>query len=141
MVLLSDVGGLTGVRNTLSSILVPAGVIEKIVKILQEESDSLSERSFPPVPAAAFGTRFSGENLGTHTDKAHARLNNAVLEAVASLQITTEAMDKFDRELEESDANSHAASTALLRSTERARDNMDDNRNTPPPQQPNGSDQ
>ena len=38
MVLLADVGGISGVRSTLSSVKVPPNVIEEIVKILEETS-------------------------------------------------------------------------------------------------------
>jgi hypothetical protein len=141
MVLLADVGGLTGVRNTLNSILVPPQVIEEIMAILQQESDHLTGGTFPPVPPAAFGDRFSGRNLGTHTSKAHACLNNSVLEAVASLQGTYEAIEQFDRDLENVDVSSQDATTALLRNTQRAVDQLDSNPHTPPAQPPTGSDQ
>ena len=141
MVLLADVGGLMGVRDTLNAISVPPDVIEDIIKILQQESDTLEGGKFNPVPASWFGNRFSGQNLGTHTDKAHAKLSNSVLEAVASLQGTGQAIEKFDRELEDADVNSKAATQALLVNTQQAVDQLDDNVNTPPAQGPTtGSD-
>lgn len=132
MGLLADVGGLMGVRNTLNSISVPPDVIEQIISILQNESDTLESGTFNPVPANWFGNRFSGENLGHHTEKAYARLSNSVLEAVAGLQGTEQAIVKFDRELEDADVNSQAATATLLRSTDHALDQLDDNARTPP---------
>lgn len=137
---LADVGGLMGVRDTLNAVAVPPDVIEDIIKILQVESDELAGGSFNPVPATWFGNRFSGENLGTHTEKAHARLSNSVLEAVASLQGTGQAIEKFDRELEDADGSSHAVTAALIKDTQLAVDQLDDNRNTPPAKTTSGSD-
>lgn len=132
MGLLAEVGGLMGVRNTLSSISVPPDVIDQIIKILQQESDTLEGGKVNPVPATWFGSRSSGENLGHHTEKAHARLSNSVLEAVAGLQGTGKAIEKFDRELEDADVNSHAATQSLLVRTQQAVDQLDDNAKTPP---------
>lgn len=132
MGLLADVGGLLGVRNTLNSLAVPQEVIDKIIKILQQESDTLEGGQFNPVPATWSGNRSSAEDLGHHTERAHARLSNAVLEAVAGLQGTEQAIVKFDRELEDADVSSHAATQALLHRTQHAVDQLDDNFNTPP---------
>jgi hypothetical protein len=132
MGLLADVGGLLGVRNTLNQLAVPQEVIDKIIKILQQESDTLEGGKFNPVPATWFGSRASGANLGQHTEKAHARLSNAVLEAVAGLQSTEMAIVQFDKELEDADVNSHAATQALLVRTQQAVDQLDDNFTTPP---------
>jgi hypothetical protein len=132
MVLLADVGGTMGVVKTLNAVSVPPDVIEEIVKILQQESTSLEGGSFNEVPATWFGGRFSGQNLGNHTKLAHQHLSNSVLEAVASLQSTGEAIEQFDKELESADADAHAATTALLSRTQQAVDQLDDNRHTPP---------
>jgi hypothetical protein len=132
MVLLADVGGTMGVVKTLNAISVPPDVIDEIIKILHLESTSLEGGSFNEVPATWFGGRYSGENLGNHTRLAHTHLSNSVLEAVASLQSTGDAIEQFDRELENADADSHAATTALLNRTQQAVDTLDDNSYTPP---------
>ena len=132
MVLIADVGGMSGIANTLQSVSVPPDVIEEIIKILQQESTSLEAGSFNEVPATWFGARFSGQNLGNHTKLAHSYLSNSVLEAVASLQSTGDAIEQFDKELESADADSQAATAALLNRTQQAVDQLDDNRLTPP---------
>lgn len=139
MVLLADVGGMTGVAKTLTSVSVPPDVIEEIVKILQQESTSLEGGSFNDVPSAWFGGRSSGQDLGNHTKLAHRHLSNSVLEAVASLQSTGDAIEKFDKELGNADADSHAATAALLNRTQQAVDQLDDNRYTSPTAPAQGS--
>lgn len=129
---LADVGGMTGFVNTLKSIRVPPDVIDDLVKILHEQSTSLEDGSFQDIPPAWFGDRFSAVNLGDHTNLAHAHLANSVLEAVASVQATGEAIELFDKELGSADGNSHAATTALLHRTQHAVNQLDDNRFTPP---------
>ncbi len=132
MVLLADVGGVGGVVGTLSSIAVPPDVINDIVTILTSESSSLADGMFAPVNEAWFGARPSGTNLAAHTHKAHEKMTNSILEAVASLQQTGDAMKQWDREITAVDADSGAATATLLHRTQLAVDGMDDDRNTPP---------
>lgn len=132
MVLLSDVGGITGVRTTLSSVRVPPSVIEEIVKILEETSGTLRPDGLRPVNGAWYGDRSSARMLGTHTDKAHLALSNSVIEAVSGIQETGMAMEQFDAEISQADADSEQAAQALLHRTQLAVDQMDRDRHTPP---------
>ncbi len=132
MVLLADVGGVGGVVSTLTSIAVPPDVINDIVSILTSESSTLANGMIPPVNEAWFGDRPSGTNLATHTHKAHEKMANSVLEAVASLQETGDAMKQWDKEISDVDVDSSVATTTLLNRTQRALDHMDDDRSTPP---------
>lgn len=132
MVLLADVGGVSGVVGTLTSISVPPDVINDIVSILTSESSSLADGMFAPVNEAWFGARPSGTDLAMHTHKAHEKMTNSVLEAVASLQQTGDAMKQWDNEVKEVDSDSSAATTTLLHRTQLAVDGMDDDRSTPP---------
>lgn len=131
MVMLADVGGITGVVSTLQTFSVPEGVIAGIVKVLDGESSSLKKGLIEPVAPGWFGQGGSGTALGAHTGKAHAKVSNAILEAVASLQTTGAAMQEFDQDVTETDENNHAATTALIARTEQAVGLLDDDRNTP----------
>lgn len=131
MVLLADVGGITGVVSTLQTLSVPEGVISDIVKVLEGESTSLEQGLVEPVAAGWFGGGGSGSVLATHTGKAHATVSNAILEAVASLQTTGAAMQQFDHDVTATDESNHAATTALISRTERAVGLLDDDRRTP----------
>jgi len=84
-----------------------------------------------PVVPAWFGQGGTRSQLATHTDKAHATVKNAILEAVASLQATGAAMQKFDKEVVDADENNHAATTALIARTQQAVDLLDDDQTTP----------
>lgn len=134
MVLLSDVGGVSGVTQTLKSVAVPPDVINTIVEILQENSDYLEggRGHFNKPGDEVFGGTYAAHSLGTHTGKAHQHLSNSVLEAVSSLQATGTAMQQFDKEMSAADADSEAAARALLIRTQAAVDGLDDDRNTPP---------
>lgn len=133
---LSDVGGISGVRSTLTSVKVPPDVIEEIVAILEENSGDLNPDGFRSVKGTWYGGSASAQVLGSHTEKAHLALENAVVEAVAGLQETGGAIKQFDRELSAADADSEAAAQALLHRTQLAVDQMDGDRHTPPSQQP-----
>ena len=139
MVLLADVGGISGVRSTLSSVKVPPNVIEEIVKILEETSGTLSPEGLRPVNGSWYGDRSSARMLATHTDKAHQAMANSVLEAVSGIQDTGVAMEQFDAEISQADADSEQAAQALLHRTQLAVDQMDGDRNTPPTRAANGS--
>lgn len=138
-IMLADVGGSAGVSKALGKVSVPKDVIAGIIRILEQESTSLEGGSFNSVPSDWFGGRFSGQNLGSHTDMAHRRLSNSILEAVASLQATGDAIETFDKELADVDASSESATTALLSRTQQAVDQLDDDRNTPPATPTEGS--
>lgn len=144
MVLLADVGGLGGVRNTLNAVKVPPDVINNIVQILESTSGDLDlgHENFRAVNGAWFGGAASAQDLGFHTSKAHLHLSNSVLEAVASLQATGQAMETFDHEMSSADADAEAASRVLLTRTSAAVDSLDDDRYTPPvaPSDQSGSD-
>jgi hypothetical protein len=132
VIMLSDVGGISGVRSTLSSVKVPPDVINGIVAILQSSPDELAPQQLQPVKDAWFGSGWSAQYLGTHATKAHRALENALLEAVAAISATQEAMQDFDKEISGKDADSEAAAMALLHRTELAVDQMDGDRHTPP---------
>lgn len=134
MIMLSDVGGLSGVRDTLKAVAVPPDVINNIVSILEANSRNLrgGHGHFPRPDGQVFGSTYGAQNLGAHTAKAHQHLSNSVLEAVASLQATGSAMQQFDKEISAADADSEAAAQALLVRTQAAVDSLDDNRYTPP---------
>ena len=53
--LLADVGGISGVRSTLSSVKVPPDVIEEIVAILEDDAGRPGPRRLPPVKGAWYG--------------------------------------------------------------------------------------
>ena len=133
MVLLADVGGISGIKSTLGAVKVPPDVIEDIVAIIMATYGDLNPDAFREVSGAWFGGSGTAQMLGFHTEKAHRKLANAVLEAVSGLQTTTEAMQQFDRELSQADANSDEAARVLLYRTQQALDSMDGDRNTPPP--------
>ena len=82
MVMLADVGGISGVRTTLSSVKVPPDVIDEIVKILEETSGDLDPDGFRAGQRAP-GTATAAARAcwPTHTEKAHLTLSNSVLEA------------------------------------------------------------
>ena len=132
MVLLADVGGISGVRSTLTSVRVPPDVIEQIVKFLKGTAGDIDLQGFTPVKGGWFGGSGSAAALGTHTEKAHAKIRNALLEGIVSIQDTTEAITIFDQEFSAADANSEAAAQALLARTQAAVDQMDGDRSTPP---------
>lgn len=144
MIMLSDVGGSIGVINALNAVKVPPDVINDIVSILESNSENLDvgRGQFRKPDGQVFGGTFGAHNLGTHTAKAHAKLSNSVLEAVASLQATGEAMVTFDKEMSSADADSDEAARVLLSRTQEAVDSLDDNRYTPPvkPVDESGSD-
>lgn len=134
MIMLSDVGGVVGVRDALNAVKVPPDVINNIVSILESNSEHLDlgrGKFHKPGPDVLGGT-YGAHNLGTHTDKAHQKLTNSVLEAVASLQATGDAMVQFDKEMSAADADSDVATRVLLTRTQEAVDSLDDNRYTPP---------
>jgi hypothetical protein len=131
MVLLADVGGITGVVSTLQTLSVPEGVIADIVKVLEGESTTLEKGLVDPVVPAWFGQGGSGSELGHHTQKAHTKVSNAILEAVASLQMTGSAMMEFDKDVTRTDEDNHAATMALVARTQQAVDVLDDDQNTP----------
>lgn len=131
-VMLSDVGGISGVRTTLNAVSVPPDVIEEIVAIIQSTSGALDPDAFHPVTGTWFGDSSSAQTLGVHTDKAHQKMSNSVLEAVAGLQATSDAMTQFDKEISQADADSEASARALIHRTQVAIDSMDGDRNTPP---------
>ncbi len=132
MVMLADVGGVSGVRSTLNSVKVPPDVIEQIVKFLEVTAGGLDPEGFTPVKGTWFGGSSTAATLGVHTGKAHAKISNAVLEAVLSIQDTSTAIETFDQEISVADANSEAAAQALLARTQQAIDQMDGDRSTPP---------
>jgi hypothetical protein len=132
MVLLADVGGSIGVRTALSSVKVPPDVIEQIVKFLDTTSGEFDPEGFTPVKGTWFGGSGSAATLGLHTEKAHAKIANALLEAILGIQDTTSAIETFDKEISAADADSEAAAQALLNRTQAAVDQMDGDRNTPP---------
>jgi hypothetical protein len=136
MVLLADVGGISGVRSTLSSVKVPPDVINSIVAILETSPDDLAPDQLRPVKDAWFGTAWSGQYLGTHTAKAHQKLQNSLIEAVSGISATMMAMQQFDKEIHGKDEDSEAAALALLHRTQLAVDQMDGDRHTPPVQGP-----
>ena len=144
MIMLSDVGGVGGVRDALNAVKVPPDVINNIVSILESNSSNLEggHGQFPEVKGTWFGGTNGAHNLGAHTAKAHRKLSNSVLEAVASLQATGTAMKQFDKEMSSADANSDEATRVLLSRTQEAVDSLDDNRYTPPvkPVDDSGSD-
>ena len=70
--------------------------------------------------------------LAGHTDKAHLKLANSVIEAVSGIQETGKAMEQFDAEISQADADSEQAAQALLARTQLAVDQMDGDRHTPP---------
>jgi hypothetical protein len=131
VIMLSDVGGISGVVGTLTTLAVPEGVIADIVGVLEGESTNLKKGVIEPVVPAWFGQGGTRSQLATHTDKAHATVKNAILEAVASLQATGAAMQKFDKEVVDADENNHAATTALIARTQQAVDLLDDDQTTP----------
>lgn len=134
MIMLSDVGGVGGVRDALNAVKVPPDVINNIVSILESNSSWLDQGrgNFPKPGGDVFGGTNGAQTLGTHTAKAHQKLSNSVLEAVASLQATGDAMVQFDKEMSTADANSDDATRVLLNRTQEAVDSLDDNRYTPP---------
>jgi hypothetical protein len=132
MVLLADVGGISGVRDTLTSVKVPPDVIEQIVKFLKTTAGDFDLEEFTTVKGDWFGGSGSAATLGIHTDKAHAKISNAILEAILGIQDATDAITIFDKELSATDADSEAAAQALLARTQAAVDQMDGDRNTPP---------
>jgi hypothetical protein len=134
MIMLSDVGGVSGVRSALNAVKVPPDVINNIVSILESNSDylDLGHGQFRKPDGKVFGDTYGAQNLGTHTAKAHQKLSNSVLEAVASLQATGQAMVQFDKEMSAADADSDVATQVLLNRTQEAVDSLDDNRYTPP---------
>lgn len=132
MVLLADVGGSTGVRTALNSVKVPPDVIEQIVRFLESTAGDFDPEGFARPQDAWFGNGNSALTLGLHTGKAHAKIENALLEAVLGIQDTTSAMVTFDKEISAADADSEAAAQALLHRTQLAVDQMDGDRNTPP---------
>jgi hypothetical protein len=132
MVLLADVGGSVGVRSALTSVKVPPDVIDQIVKFLETTSGGFDPDGFTPVVGTWFGGSGSAATLGLHTEKAHAKITNALLEAIMGIQDTTSAIETFDKEISAADADSEAAAQALLHRTQLAVDQMDGDRNTPP---------
>ena len=136
--MLSDVGGISGVRSTLTSVRVPPDVIEEIVAVLEENSGDLNPDGFRGVPGAWYGGSASAQVLASHTEKAHLALENAVVEAVAGMQETGGAIQQFDREISAADADAAAAAQALLHRTQLAVDQMDGDRHTPPSRRSDG---
>jgi hypothetical protein len=132
MVLLADVGGVSGVRSTLSSVRVSPDVIEQIVKFLEGAAGGFDPHAFTPVRSDWFGGSGSAATLGLHTGKAHAKISNALLEAILGIQETTTAIETFEKEISAADADSEAAAQALLHRTQLAVDQMDGDRTTPP---------
>lgn len=133
MVMLADVGGISGIKSTLGAVKVPPDVIDDIVAIITATSGELDPDAFREVPGAWFGGSGTAQMLGVHTEKAHRKLANAVLEAVAGLQTAGQAMEDFDKEISRADANSEEAALILLHRTQQALDSMDGDRHTPPP--------
>ena len=140
MVLFADVGGVDGVRSTLSSVKIPPDVIDQIVKFLDAMSRGFDLDNFTPVKGDWFGTSGSAADLGVHTDKAHDKINNALLEAILGIQDTLEAITIFGKEFTASDGDSDAAAKALLLRTQRNVNQMDGDRNTPAHAHAPGSD-
>lgn len=132
MVMLSDVGGVGGVRTTLNSVKVPPDVIEQIVKFLQTTAGEFDPEGFAKPQDGWFGGGSSAATLGLHSGKAHAKIKNALLEAIMGIQDTSTAIETFDKEISAADADSEAAAQALLARTQLAVDQMDGDRNTPP---------
>lgn len=139
MVLLADVGGITGVVSTLSSFKVPPNVIEEIVGVLEASSGELNPDGFRGVQGTWYGGGHSAQTLALNTDKAHQTLANAVVEAVAGLQRTGVAIEQFDKEVSQADSDSEQAAQALLHRTQLAVDQMDGDRRTPPAGAPTDS--
>jgi hypothetical protein len=132
MVLLADVGGISGVRSTLSSVKVPPDVINDIVAILETSPDDLAPKQLQPVKDAWFGASSSARYLGMHTTKAHLALQDTLIRAVDGIARTMDGMRTFQTEMSRTDADSEAAAMALLHRTELAVDQMDGDRRTPP---------
>lgn len=132
MSLFEDVGGFEGFVRTLDNLSAPPDVIEDLIKVLHTESTSLEGGEPTEVAPDVFGGRFSAENLAQHTRLAHQYLANSVLEAVASLQDSGDAVKHFHEHLLEIDGASHAATTALINETQQAVNLLDDNRHTQP---------
>jgi hypothetical protein len=132
MVMLADVGGISGIRTTLSSVKVPPDVIDEIVKVLEETSGTLDPGGFRAVQGTWYGDRGSARLLASHTDKAHLALANSVIEAVSGIQETGLAMEQFEAEINQADADSEQAARSLLARTQLAVDQMDGDRHTPP---------
>jgi len=132
MVLLADVGGISGVRSTLTSVKVPPDVIEQIVRFLNRTAGGFDLEGFTSPKGDWFGGSGSAAVLGIHTEKAHAKISNALLEAILGIQVATDAITIFDKEFSAADADAEAATQALLARTQAAVDQMDGDRNTPP---------
>lgn len=134
MVLLADVGGLSGVSTTLASVKVPPDVIKQIVKILADNSGTLDlgRERFQKPNGTWFGGTDGAHALGVHAGKAHAHLTNSILEAVAGLQAASTAIETFDKEFTAADADFDEASRQLLIRTKAAVNSLDDDRYTPP---------
>lgn len=132
MVLLADIGGITGAINQLSTLKLPPDVIKDIVAILESSPDELAPKEFQPVNNAWFGSAWSSQNLGIHTDKAHQKLQNSLIEAVAAISSTSGAMQQFDDDIHEKDADAAAVSQALVARTGDGLNQMDGDRSTAP---------
>jgi hypothetical protein len=136
MVLLADVGGISGVRTTLNSVKVPPDVINDIVAILETSPDDLAPNQLRPVKDAWFGSAWSGQYLGIHATKAHLALQDTLIKAVQGISETMQAMQDFDTTIKAKDSDAEAATLALLHRTELAVDRMDGDRRTGPSQGP-----
>ena len=124
--------GLERFIHSLYDLAMPPDVIEDLIKVLRDESIELEDGEPVEVAPTVFGGRFSAENLAQHTQMAHQFLANSVIEAIASLQGSGDAVKQFRDELEGVDADSHAATHTLLKNTQVAVDQHDQNPDTPP---------
>jgi len=132
MVQLADVGGSAGVTKTFDELKLDRRVTKDIVQLLEENADQLREGHFQrrDVDTAWFGPCATGQYVGLHTGLAHRALANSILEAVAALQDIKRGINKFEREIDDIDANSAALSQALIKRTERAVESIDHNPHT-----------
>ena len=129
MVLLADVGGISGVRSTLSSVKVPPDVINGIVAILETSPDDWRPTSCGPSRTPGSGRRGAvGTSARTPPRPTEARRTRSSRRWPASGHEA--AMQDFDKEITGKDEDYEAAAMALLHRTELAVGQMDGDRHT-----------
>lgn len=133
MVKLAEVGGATGVYDTLVGVMqIEKTIARLITSLLIREADQLAEGQFQKrdINDSWFGRSWAGAYVGHHSGLAHRELTNSILEAVAAMQHIEKAIKQFEKQVSDTDEASNAEFKALLRKTEAAVDSMDGDHGT-----------
>lgn len=109
---MADVGA------TLSVLNVPEQTITEVMKMLQENADSLEEQNLNPINKHAFGQSSWGSQLGFDAGLAQQVVAKEVLEMVAGLRGYRQNIQKFAEDVTETDEDSRVTLQGLQASTE-----------------------